>query len=80
MDTRAPETWVCRLCGDTAPPGHVAGVRCGRDGAVFVRLADLTTHPEDPLLGQVVGGKFAVVGSIRHITITATFKLFLADA
>jgi serine/threonine protein kinase len=64
MESHPQDPWVCRTCGEVAPRGLAPGDKCPRDATVFVRKVDLDSQPEDPILGQVVGGKFAIVGLI----------------
>jgi serine/threonine-protein kinase len=64
MESHPHDPWVCRTCGEVAPRGLAPGEKCPRDATVFVRQADLASQPDDPVLGQVVGGKFAIVGLI----------------
>jgi serine/threonine protein kinase len=51
---------TCRDCG-SARPEAAAGDRCGECGTVLVPKKVLEKYPNDPVLGRVVGGKYAVV-------------------
>lgn len=50
----------CRQCGEAVrgfPPGH----RCPHDGAPMLRADVLARYPRDPLLGRVLGDKYALI-------------------
>ena len=53
-------TLTCKHCGHTAV-GLALGTRCPTDASVLLAPEVLSEHPDDTLLGRVVGGKFAIV-------------------
>jgi hypothetical protein len=56
------EVLVCRRCGQ-GWQGATVGSRCPTgDGAALVPLDVHRAHPQDPLLGHVVAGRYPVVG------------------
>jgi serine/threonine-protein kinase len=62
MNDPAPWDLMCPECRRRAPGARV-GTRCPRDGRVLVERADLLGEAgDDPALGRLVGGRYAVVG------------------
>ncbi|MCB9536054.1 MAG: serine/threonine protein kinase [Myxococcales bacterium] len=56
------EVLVCRRCGQ-GWQGATVGSRCpAGDGAALVPLDVHQAHPQDPLLGHVIAGRYPVVG------------------
>ncbi len=56
---RTSEPLACRFCRFTSGDG-APGSRCPNDGSALLRRAVLEALPKDPVLGRVVGGRFAV--------------------
>jgi len=54
----------CIACRQPAPPGTLLGARCPADEGLFVDALDAEQRPDDPWLGQTVGGKYALFGII----------------
>lgn len=54
----------CIACRQPAPPGTLPGARCPADEGLFVDALDAEQRPDDPWLGQTVGGKYALFGII----------------
>ncbi len=52
---------VCPRCGRTFA-GQRVGARCADDQAVLVPAAVAARYGDDPMVGSLVGGKYAVVG------------------
>jgi serine/threonine protein kinase len=62
MDSTEQDLWACRWCGGRfaeVTPGMMC-TECAPEPRPLVPEAELNARPNDPLLGALVGGRFAV--------------------
>ena len=65
LETEFDTLTVCPGCGTQGDAQAMLTV-CPRDGRRFVPITEWFQRRDDPLLGCVVGGRYAVVGVIGH--------------
>lgn len=63
METAFDAATVCPGCRTFASPGDML-LPCPADGRLRIPLVDWIRHKHDPLLGRVVGGRYAVIGMV----------------
>lgn len=61
MDQQRVEDWTCRACGYVEAEAK-PGARCPECATVLVPAGELERAPHDPVLGGIIGGKYAVIG------------------
>jgi serine/threonine-protein kinase len=65
METEFDTLSVCPACGTQSDAGALL-TACPRDGRLFVPLTEWFREDRSPLLGCVVGDRYAVVGGLGH--------------
>jgi serine/threonine-protein kinase len=56
---------ICPQC-QNQPAEAEPGARCARDGSLLVMRRHWEARPNDPTLGRVLGGKYAVIGFVAE--------------
>ncbi|MCA9544859.1 MAG: serine/threonine protein kinase, partial [Myxococcales bacterium] len=72
MSAPTPD-WICPRCGAHAPAER-PGARCPQDAVVLVPAEVHGAFPDDPFLGQVLAGKYALYSVIGKGGFGAVYK------